>query len=320
MSKSMNDMKKLTKYKAKFASIINDPKKQQIYLSKIQEYSSKLKHLGQFGGADELTELKGKFDELHNKIPNVDGVLDKAKQIATNSVKAKQEHDALIANFVNEIKRLHKAKHEVANDLKRKHDEKVAELIHEIEELKTEIIRLNAIIEDLRKPKPDPGPIILPIDPTIELRERITELEEQIRVLEGTIDIMKKNYSDLESKYNAYKALVDEKIIALGGDLDILKEESDNITDTINAVKLDEPIDANVRFPQIMYEIAESELLEIIRGLPVDGDLPEATPEIQEIVAKLKEGGKPLNTIKNELKGKLANNDRNRSYVNAYVV
>jgi chromosome segregation ATPase len=331
MSKNMYDMK-LAKYKAKLLGLENNPNKRQIYLKKIHEYSSMVKKIGQSGGADELEELKQKFTNLHDKIPKVDGVLNKANTIISNSAKAKEEHEKLIQKFIDEIKRLHKAKNDALKQLADDHNARIKELEDEIAAKDLEIERLKKELEDARAPKPGlPNPpIVINIDDNpivIQLRKTIITLEQEKHDLQEALNEMTTKYDKLVEDFNKYKRLVEEQILLLGGELDSLKTESDRISEAINGADTVVPEDADVRYPKIMYEIALGEAVDAIKIIPNPRNtpFPEATLEIKDIVERLNvaKGPKSIDAVRRELKAKLTevnNDDRFNGLVNKYVV
>lgn len=306
----MSDMKKLAKYKAKFANVYNNPKKQQLYLSKIKEYSSKLKYTGQFGGGgDELEELQTKFQSLHDKV-KIDGVMTKANEIVNRSTRAKEQHDELVGKFVNEIKRLHGEKNVALETLKQEHDLLIRDLRRQIEEKEIEIERLKKRISD--------GPTV---DIVHDIEERLKVVILERDTLKEDVDRLTRELIDLQRKYDDYKHTTEEQIIALGKKLDELTEESEAIKEKMAEIQPVEAdiINADVKFPQIMYDIAMDEFVTAIKLIAVDVPLPEATYQITEIVTRLKESRKDNNVIKREIKAKLVDNTRN-GLVDKYIV
>lgn len=320
MSKNMNDQKKLAKYKAKFSGINNDPNKQQVYLSKIQEYSSKLRYLGQFGGADtaDETALKAKFTELKAKIPTVTGISTAVNKLKTESAAAVVEHNTLIKNFTDEIKRLHTEKNKALANLKTAHDLQIETLTKKIAELEAKILVLDAKIKQLETPSA--------IDPSIEEnKKKITTLEKEKAALEAekvswtdAKNAMELKISALETKYNAYKALTETQIRELEKELNTLKSASDGITTVLGAIIL--PDNTNYKkFPQIMYDLAVEEFVDAIKLIQANIKVPSNVVDvIKEIVVRLKESKKSVDEIKTDLKTKLNDQSKN-TYVDQYV-
>lgn len=218
--------KKLIKYRGKLANSTNSDKN-RVYLSKIQEYTKLVNINLQHGGEDE-EDLINKVNALKKTIPNMKdaNVSRKVEDIVGHSVRAKQEHDKLIAKFVEKIKTLNVERERALEGLQAEHNVNIKALTKKMELMETE---KREVEEEIKR-------LIEKGSANAELQQQISSLKtsantlrEEIKELNTTKLKLQRDLDSLMAKYESYREVANKQIDSLTESINALSEQYEEL-------------------------------------------------------------------------------------------